>query len=369
MHFLSLRLTNFRNISDELIVFNERLNILTGDNGQGKTNLIEALCLVSQGQSFRYCDKLDFIQKNKTNSFIESKVEHKNLEYYLSTHIDQLKKSNYVQKKAVSSIFLKQKFPIILFSPESLSAIKDGSEQRRNLIDEFLIMHHVQNTSLIRDFKKILKSRNVLLKNNKTISQQDTLQSIEKIYLEFSIKLTLARHQAICDLSDELSKSYEFISGDNHVDISVEMSISGFKVTRNSKKDEIINAMHQSLSKNREKELLIGASIFGPHRHEINFVYNQNNSRFFCSQGQQRTIILSFKIAQIVYHRKAHGFYPVLMLDDVLSELDVLKRKTLISFLNEIKTQVFLTATDLSEKDDLKLGDSRLIRVESGKFF
>lgn len=98
----------------------------------------------------------------------------------------------------------------------------------------------------------------------------------------------------------------------------------------------------------KDAEIAYGSSLVGPQKHDVTFLYNQNDSRFYCSQGQQRAMILSFKMAQIVYHRKAFGVYPILMLDDVLSELDLAKREKLILFLKDIDTQIFLTTTDLN---------------------
>lgn len=116
----------------------------------------------------------------------------------------------------------------------------------------------------------------------------------------------------------------------------------------------------------RTAELQSGTSLIGPHKHDIKFLYGQNDSRFYCSQGQQRAIILSFKMAQIVYHRKAHGIYPVLMLDDVLSELDKTKRDALITFLHEIKTQIFVTTTDFELPTSFTLDQTQVFQVQNG---
>ncbi|MBO9668387.1 MAG: DNA replication and repair protein RecF, partial [Bdellovibrio sp.] len=116
-----------------------------------------------------------------------------------------------------------------------------------------------------------------------------------------------------------------------------------------------------------DAELSSGTSLVGPHKHDIVFLYGGKDSRFFCSQGQQRAIILSFKMAQIVYHRKAHGTYPVLMLDDVLSELDKAKRDALITFLHEINTQIFVTTTDFTLPESFSLDQLSVVRIKDGQ--
>ena len=110
-----------------------------------------------------------------------------------------------------------------------------------------------------------------------------------------------------------------------------------------------------------------GVSLVGPQKHDVIFLYNGNDSRFYCSQGQQRSIILAFKMAQIVYHHKVHGFYPVLLLDDVLSELDLNKQESLISTLNQTKTQTFVTTTDVSLISKLSLSNARVFNIRNGQ--
>jgi DNA replication and repair protein RecF len=124
--------------------------------------------------------------------------------------------------------------------------------------------------------------------------------------------------------------------------------------------------LHKRLLELRDAELASGASLVGPQKHDIFFLYGQKDSRFYCSQGQQRAIILSFKMAQIVYHRRVHGFYPALMLDDVLSELDEGKKTALINFLQEINTQIFITTTDLLLPGNFALENSAVMTVKNG---
>jgi DNA replication and repair protein RecF len=124
--------------------------------------------------------------------------------------------------------------------------------------------------------------------------------------------------------------------------------------------------MHNRALELRKAELESGTSLVGPQRHDIRILFAGKDSRFFCSQGQQRALILSFKMAQILYHYRAHQVYPFLLLDDVLSELDPIRRTNLVAFLRDIPAQIFLTTTDLSFSTDF--GDRRLsvLRIERG---
>ena len=116
-------------------------------------------------------------------------------------------------------------------------------------------------------------------------------------------------------------------------------------------------------------EIQSGGSLVGPQKHDVIFLYDGNDSRFYCSQGQQRSIILAFKMAQIVYHQRVHGYYPVLLLDDVLSELDLGKQESLISTLNQTETQTFVSTTDVSLISKLSMSNSRVFNIKNGQIF
>ena len=158
----------------------------------------------------------------------------------------------------------------------------------------------------------------------------------------------------------------QYISNQTDLHISIDYQVSG-KNIMNLEDSTIYSQMKNRVSELREMELASGVSLVGPHRHDIRFLFNNHDSRFFCSQGQQRALILSFKMAQIVYHRQVHGTYPVMMLDDVLSEFDADKRNSLIAFLSELNTQIFITTTDLNLSNEIGRGNCHVIRVHEGK--
>lgn len=371
MRFLSLRLKDYRSFPEARLMFSPRLNILVGENGQGKTNVIEALFLATQGDSFRYGENDVLIRHGANEAFVDIQIERRELEHRLRVHLLRSRKSFSLNDKRITAPDLRRLFPVVLFSPESLSAIKEGADQRRALVDDFLVMHQPANAALIADYRRVLKARNRLLRDHleakspKNITL-DVLDSLNPRFLRLASDLTIARWQALREIENDFRQAMRYVSTNSDVDISVDMVVSGVSAREMSAKD-IDAAIHQRAVELREAELSSGLSLVGPHKHEINFLYHQKDSRFFCSQGQQRAIILSFKMAQIVYHRKAHGFYPVLMLDDVLSELDAVKRKALITFLHEINTQVFLTTTDLALPDHFTLENSAVIRIQDGQ--
>ncbi len=370
MIFKEIYLRNFRNFSEISANFSPRLNFFIGDNGQGKTNLLEALYLFSDGDSFRYGDNSVLIKNGENEAILKAKVESKNLEYDLSATIQKSKKTFFANEKKLTGAELRKRFTSILFSPESLASIKEGADCRRELVDNLLTTIEPHNADLLSEYKKALKTRNKIFKDhldglstkNETLA---LLESLEPSFLRLATQVTMARIQALKSILPEFNASMQDISRESGVDISVEYVISGENSLEKSL-EEISAILHKRLMELRDAELAAGASLVGPQKHDIIFLYGQKDSRFYCSQGQQRAIILSFKMAQIVYHRRVHGFYPALMLDDVLSELDEGKKSALINFLHEINTQIFITTTDLSLPRNFALENFSVMTVKNG---
>lgn len=370
MIFERLRLVNFRNYRDVVVSFSPRVNVFVGENGQGKTNLLEALFLLSQGDSFRYSDNTTLINSGCSEAIIQARVVQNELHYKLQLGLSKSRKVLTMNDKRITSTDIRKLFASVVFSPESLSSIKEGADHRRELLDELLITFDRRNADLITDYRKALKTRNKILKNHLEGLQdrQVTLQLLESInpaFLRLATDLTFARIFALNGLSKEFNNAMQYISKNDSTEISVDYVISsenGMSYTS----EKVNNALQNRMSELQDAELSSGSSLVGPHKHDIVFLYGQKDSRFYCSQGQQRAIILSFKIAQIVYHRKAHGTYPVLMLDDVLSELDKAKRDALITFLHEINTQIFVTTTDFTLPDSFKLDQMSVITIKDG---
>ena len=364
-----LELLNFRNISQIQLNFGKGVNIFFGENGQGKTNIIESIYFLTKGESFRPGTNEVFIKKGDRNARLMAILEGRGREDEVKLNFLDNKKSFEINKKKSSSFNLAKSYSNVLFSPESLSVIKDGPEQRRALIDDSLISHLAINTSVISDYKKCVRSRNAVLKKFKQglLSKEECenlLESLNPSLLKLGLRLTWNRIKALNDMSRFLIKSFERITKNQNVDISVDYLISSKSALLMSQ-EEIFNAMQKRLSQLRGSELATGVTLVGPHRHDVQFLYQGEDSRYFCSQGQQRALILSFKMAQIMYYYEAYGEYPILLLDDVLSELDEFKRKNLIDFLSGINSQIFITTTDANSP--LLFGSNiKRFKVESG---
>lgn len=372
MIFRSLKLRDYRNYRDLEIKFAPRLNILLGENGQGKTNLLESLFLLSQGDSFRFGDHSVLLRDGAEAALVRSRVEDRSLDYDIEAKILKSRKNFLLNEKKVQASELRKKLPVVLFSPESLNAIKEGADWRRELVDDALVLHQPIHANLISEYRKALRTRNRILKDlsemepDRRAAQIDLLESLNPTFFRLATELTIARLRAIDALEEDFRHSFRRISSVESVDISVDYVVSSQKA-RSWTAAEVSDAIRKRAQELRSAEVSSGTSLVGPHKHEITFLYHQKDSRIYCSQGQQRALILSFKMAQIVYHGRVHGTHPVLLLDDVLSELDSSKQKALIAFLQEIQTQVFLTTTDLTLSKNFVMENSAVIRVQNGR--
>ncbi|MEK6627814.1 MAG: DNA replication and repair protein RecF [Bdellovibrionota bacterium] len=366
----SLAISNFRNLESTEIEFNNRLNIIIGENGHGKTNIIEAMYLLAEGESFRYAKNQNLIRLGQPQAIIQSKMVSENLDYKLILKLTSSHKSLSVNDKSASISKIK-KISAVLFSPESLSIIKESSDERRQLVDQLVEQATLNGHFVIRDYKKVLKTRNKVLKDiaEEKIKHQmgiDTLESLNPSFLKLAAELTYLRINVLNEIKPEVERSLNKIHSGKSVYFDFDYVISE-KNHKNSSLEAIIEALRNRMVELEPAELKSGVSLVGPQKHDVIFLYNRNDSRFYCSQGQQRSIILAYKMAQIVYHKRVHGFYPLLLLDDVLSELDLLKQESLISTLNQTETQTFVTTTDILLLSKLSMNKASVFKIKNGQ--
>jgi DNA replication and repair protein RecF len=375
MKFQSLTVKNFRNYADLSLEIPPGIVVFYGPNGQGKTNLMEAFHFLLRGESFRPVTAESLLKNYDhtlaQNALLQGRLTQKDLQYDVKMTFAQGKKQVTLNNNRSTSAALARQFPVVLFSPESLAAIKEGPDQRRQLLDDVVVTHSTASVKILKDFQHALRTRNRILKDCKRglASESQTkllLDSLEPSFLPLATELTFARLKALKAVEADFQQAAKFVLDTPTVDISVEYLISSENAYEWTRSD-ILSAMHKRTVELRVQELATGQSLVGPQRHDIRIVFAGKDSRFFCSQGQQRALILSFKMAQILYHHRAYQVYPFLLLDDVLSELDPIRRSNLIKFLREIPAQIFLTTTDLSFSMDFGDRKINIFRIEKGQ--
>lgn len=371
MRVKSIKVLNFRNLKNQVIHFDKPVNLLLGNNGQGKTNLLEAVSLILRGQSFRPGKIQQAIGLNSPSQTFEvaAEIETKNV-----THTVAIKCSNTgvivrMNGKAASRLALKKLFSCIVFIPDSLLILKEGPEIRRVVVDDLSTLIHPNAHSIQNVFKKTLRTKNRLLfeAKTKTIEKgqfDQLMNTINKQFLQTSVQLMRLRLHAMTVIEPLVAQCARSLFHKD-VEISLRYFVDNLVVNRVNF-DEVVQKLQELIENNAEKEVRIGSSLYGPHKHEILISFNGLDSRYYCSQGQQRTLILALKMAQILYHTQSQKDGLVLLLDDVMSELDSERRENLVNFLLEKKTQFFVTTTDLSLSQTFATQELNVFNVVNG---
>ena len=373
MKVKDLSISNFRNIDFINLSFNNNSIIyFIGQNGQGKTNLLESIYILLTGRSFRCSHVEYFRQKNYKQAqapiLLKTTVNNNSVDHYLEFYTD-LVKSSKLDGKKTSSLQLMQKFSIVVFSPETLFVIKGGPEGRREFLDDLGLFFHPQNMDIISKFVKILKTRNKILKDIKedVISYQQGIKLIESLnpsFLEISTAIVDMRIKTIKGIEPFIITTLSHIFQTDDVKFSLEYSISE-KILDKITKEDIFCILSNRMSELKDVEIKVGTSLIGPHKHDINFIYEGRNARFYSSQGQQKALMLALKISQVLYYNSFTDNWPILLLDDVLSELDRQKGAYLLEFLKRHNIQTFITSTEfLEEFNKLNI---QLYLVDKGK--
>ena len=333
----SIELKNFRNYEDLDLKFDSGTNILFGDNAQGKTNILEAAYVSGTTKSHKgSCDK-DMIRFGEDESHIRTIVEKQGKEYQLDIHLKKNRSKgiaiNKVPIKKASELF--GILNMVFFSPEDLNIIKNGPSERRRFLDaEICQLDKIYLSDLTR-YNKILMQRNRLLKDMQHQPQlMETLPVWDMQLVEYGKRLIRRRRQFVEELS-------EIVTG-------IHRNISGKREELVLRYEPNIDAefLEDELNRVREKDRKYAQTSVGPHRDDISFFIRGVDIRKFGSQGQQRTSALSLKLSEIELVRQTIHDTPVLLLDDVLSELDSNRQNYLLNSIHDIQTMITCTGLD-----------------------
>ena len=356
MKVTSVEYKNYRNLEDGFLVPCDGVNVIYGDNAQGKTNLIEALWLFCGGHAFRTSKDSEVI---KWNSDFARQERNQKASIIIGSK-RKLVSINGVEKKSSSALI--EKFCAVVFSPEHLNLIKRGPGERRRFIDSAICREKLQNAVALSKYNRMLVQRNALLKDVlRKPYLEDTLSVWDSQLVHYGSLLIRKRLDYVSMLSEKAAQYHRGISkGSEELQIryiSTENAEAGDSV------EEIEKKFAEKNLQNRKNDIKLGVTFSGPHRDDIEILINGKNAKAFASQGQQRSAVLSLKLAEAAVLRERMGEEPVILLDDVLSELDASRQDFL---LNELKgCQVFITCCEQSNKEQLKEG--KVFHVENGK--
>ena len=341
MYIKEIELKNFRNYEYQKVVFGDRLNVIIGKNAQGKTNLIEAIFMLAIGRSPRTFKDKDLINWQK--DFASAKITLvkntgiKTLELRLNKGTPKTILIDGLPIKRISEMI--SILNVIHFFPDDLKLIKEAPQDRRRFLDVDISQASRNYFFLLQTYEKVLHQRNKLLKNSKNIDVvKQTISIWDEQLASTASKIIISRIKFLNKLAPIVQKSHAYLSGDDEL---LEISYQG---ETGDSIEKIKENLLKKLDDNLQKDFDLGYTTVGPHRDDIKITLNGVDLRSFGSQGQQRTASLALKLAEIQIFEEETGEKPILLLDDVLSELDPDRQKKLINVAT--KQQSFLTCTD-----------------------
>ncbi len=360
MYLKKIELKNFRNYQEETVEFHRKVNIITGKNAQGKTNLLESLYIMSLGKSFRTNKDIDMIGFHQEFCRAKSTSVKEGRELDIEISISKEGKITKINGiKAARNIDLLENVYMVIFSPEDLKIVKDEPEKRRKFIDRELCQLKPIYYKNLGRYKKILQQRNSLLKQQEI--REDIIEVWDESLSEYGAKIIQERNRFIEKLnliSKEISRN--ITNGKESLEIFYESNV----VCKNNYEEQR-EYYKKILNKHLKNDILRRSTSVGPHKDDLKLCVEGIDIRHFGSQGQQRTAALSLKLAEIQLIKEEAEVSPILLLDDVLSELDAERQNYLINSLEEV--QLFITTTELSEEIKKQLPEGKIFFVEKGK--
>ena len=355
MKIESIKLENFRNYESLFLSFHEGTNLFYGDNAQGKTNILESVYLCGTTKSHRDSRDREIIKLDQEESHIRMILSKHEISYQIDMHL----KRNKAKGIAINGIPIRRASELIglgnfiFFSPEDLNIIKNGPSERRRFLDMELCQLNRIYVHNLTNYNRILMQRNRLLKDISFHPEyEDMLDIWDRQMVEYGCQVIRCRDEFVKQLNEIIYEIHKKLSGDREdLKLSYEKNVSEQEFDR-------------QLRKSRERDVKLKVSHTGPHRDDLVFNIKNIDLRKYGSQGQQRTTALSLKLAEIELVKKKSKDTPVLLLDDVLSELDGNRQRYLLESINDVQTLITCTGVEDFVKNHFQI--DRLYHVKNG---
>ena len=348
MKVLTLKCKNFRNLSEVEFTPCDETNVICGENAQGKTNLLEAIWLFTGAKSFRTNKDADFLKFDSQKAVLNLNFLSEGIENEAEITITDKRRVKFNQNKLSSAAGMAGKFNAVIFSPVDLSLVADGPSVRRRFLDTAIGQIYPSYITLLKNYLRAIAQRNKVIKEYRFDATLSIMLDVfEEEIAENGKKITEFRQKYIENLNQFLPKVYDGISaGREELTTKYLFSFSGdFK---------------EALKNSRKEDMFTGTTSIGPHRDDIDFKINGISARKFGSQGQKRSVALAVKLAEAEVIKKNTGECPIILLDDVMSELDATRQNYI---LNHIKgMQSFITCCDDQSVKNLIAGKKIVVK-------
>ncbi len=357
MKITELELQNFRNYKTLKVPFDEKVNVFIGKNAQGKTNLLESIFLCCIGKSFKASKDKEMIFWGEENACVKMNVQKKfrdlKVEIFLNKLHKKTVKINSLPIRRIGDLI--GEVNVVFFSPQELRLVKESPEERRKFMDIDISQQSKRYFYQLSRYEKILANRNKLFKICSNLEAvKETVDIWDRALVASAKILAFERQKFVEEILPYAEKAHRFISGGKENLTLAYKCGCGVALDENFEEN-----MDKLLKKNLEKDFKLGFTTIGPHRDDIDIFLNGVEVKNFGSQGQQRTVALSLKLAELENMKEHCGEYPILLLDDVFSELDSERQDRLLKFVG--RTQTFITCTD-----EHKLS-GKIFEIEGGK--
>lgn len=362
-YILNLELTNFRNIEHAHLDFSPHFNLIVGDNGHGKTNLLEAVAMACSLKPMQNLTNFDLINNCRNQAQLEAHFKTDGFNEIKLTILEQGKKAELNGKTVKNASALQEILPIVSFIPLELNMINLQPSLRRRALDLAASSLSLEHSANLRAYDKVLRHRNHLLKAWPI--DHESLNTFTELLFEKASAIIHQRLFAMETLKDDLRKFLQQILGLEH-ELSMQYLASNEKLEFLSHWDllALLKAQHLKLA---QVELKRRSTLFGPHLDDLVFMLNGFNAQKHASRGQARAIVLAFKLAQMLAISKLRNFKPIVILDDIVSELDEKRCEHLLSLVQNLGFQSFLSATGLSYFGSVKyFGKNRVFQIAKG---
>ena len=349
MYIEKIKLKNFRNYKEQEIEFNKNINIIYGDNAQGKTNILEAIFYCAFGKSFRTSKEKELILLAEPNLQVEVLFQKSDRAGKIKIGLENKKQIeiNGVKIKKLSELV--GNLVVVIFTPDDIQIFKSGPDQRRRFLDMMIGQLRPNYIHYLNLYYKVIEQRNNYLKQIKEENKDENMLEIwdEKL-AEYAEVICKYRNEFVEKIKEKIAKIHENVT-DGKEKINIEYK------TECDKKEEYLKLLNQR----RKLDIIKGFTTKGIHRDDFKVLINDKALEVYGSQGQHRTAILSLKLAELYVIYDEIGEYPILLLDDFMSELDEKRRRSFLEKIND--TQVIITCTDKME-----IKNSKVFFVENG---
>ncbi|MDO4287627.1 MAG: DNA replication/repair protein RecF [Eubacterium sp.] len=360
----SLRLVHYRNYADETFDFSPGINVIRGKNAQGKTNLVESIYLLSRGYTHKAGTLQDLIGFNEAGFFVQGTVCRQETTHRLEFKLSGKKKEVLIDgKKDPGRERTSRALSTILFEPDDLKIVKEGPEKRRRFMNTELSGFKPNYSHVLKGYTKILNQRNALLKEIRyDKALKPTLALWDEQLVKSGASLMRYRVAYLHSLNQKARALHKKLSGDLE---ALTLFYQNNVLEHIGELERIEAIFTEKLRASYEEDIHRGSTTYGPHVDDIAIHLNGVDAKKYGSQGQQRTAAIALKLSQIEIYKENTGDYPVVLLDDILSELDARRQENILSILGN--TQAFITCTDSSFIENFKGLPLRRIDIQGGR--